>query len=329
MSAPVFEVIDPGLQTTVQSYPGRLGLTADGYFPAGPMDSRTFRASNALVGNPASAAALEIPKLALHLVALTEIQIAVCAPDGVTVRIDSTSVPTWQTVPVPSGAMIRIDGTGSVGYRSYLAVRGGIDVRPVYGSTTTSLLAGIGGIEGRALVRGDVIYTAAVAPVTPRRLPENLRPRFTTDWEVEIVPGPHCYPDHLTDADWAELVGTTWRVDLNSDRVATRLHPHRFTWAHTELTVAGGHPSNVLDQAYPLGALIATGDVLTIGGMEGNTSGGFAVVATVPRCALWKVGQVRPGRDTIRFREVTYPEALALDERLEFTLDPRRLAAVR
>ncbi|NMO04103.1 urea amidolyase [Gordonia sp. TBRC 11910] len=329
MSASAFEVVDPGLQTTVQSYPGRVGLTADGYFPAGPMDQRTFRAANALVGNPASAAGLEIPKLALTLVALTDIQIAVCAPDGVTVRVDSATVPTWQTVLVPVGATVRVDGSGAVGYRSYLAVRGGIDVRPVYGSTTTSLIAGIGGIEGRALVRGDVISAVPASSTTPRRLPEALRPRFTTDWELEIVAGPHCYPDYLTETDWAELVGTTWRVDLNSDRVATRLHPHRFAWAHPEVTVAGGHPSNVLDQAYPVGALLATGDVLTIIGMEGNTSGGFAVVATVPRCALWKVGQVRPGRDTIRFREVTYAEALALDERLEFELDPRRLGAVR
>lgn len=326
---PVFEVVDPGLQTTIQSYPGRVGLTAFGYFPAGPMDQRSFRSANILVGNSVSAAGLEIPKIELTLAAIVETQIAVCGPESIRVRIDNATVPAWQTAHAPAGARVRIDNHGNVGYRAYLAVRGGFDATSTYGSTTTSVIAGIGGIEGRELVRGDLLSAPPSQPVVACRIPEALRPRFSNDWEIEIVPGPQCHPDFLTVADWNELLERTWRVDLNSDRVATRLNPHRFTWAKRDVGVAGGHPSNVLDQAYPVGALLATGDVLTISGMEGNTSGGFAVVATVPHCSYWKFGQMRPGRDTVKFREITYSEALALDGRVEFTLDSARTAPVR
>ncbi|GEE03666.1 hypothetical protein nbrc107696_41120 [Gordonia spumicola] len=330
-AVPVFEVLAPGLETTVQSYPGRVGLTALGYSPSGPMDSRSFRTANGLVGNPLSAAALEIPKIAITLVALHDTQIAVCAPDGVTVSLDDRPAPTWQTLDVKAGNQVRVGGSVSAGYRAYLAVRGGVDVPAVYGSTATSLIAGIGGIEGRALLRGDVLSAANVRPVARRSVPETIRPRFTTEWEIEIIPGPHCHPDFLTASDWSDLLDIGWHVDLNSDRVATRVRPHRFAWTAglSNDAVAGGHPSNVLDQAYPEGAVIATGDVLTISGPEANTSGGFAVVATVARCARWKLGQVRPGRDVIRFREISHAEALALDERLEFTVDPRRAAPVR
>ena len=54
------EILDGGIQATVQDYPGRRGMLAQGFFPAGPMDHFALRAANLLVGNPESAAALEI-----------------------------------------------------------------------------------------------------------------------------------------------------------------------------------------------------------------------------------------------------------------------------
>ncbi|WP_081512169.1 biotin-dependent carboxyltransferase family protein [Nocardia donostiensis] len=322
------EIIDPGLQTTVQAWPGRLGLTSLGYFAAGPMDHVSMRAANILVGNPVGAPALEVPKIGLSVAFLIDTQIAIAAPDGTAVLLNDIPFPAWETLDVRSGDILRTVGAGGPGFRLYLAVRGGIAVPEVYGSAATSLVAGIGGVEGRALVRGDLLSTRSRARLPRRRLPESMRPRFVTDWEVEIIQGPHASPDYLTDDDWAELLRRQWRVDLNSDRISTRLNPHRFTWARPDGGTAGGHPSNVLDAAYPAGGVLANGDVLTILGMDGNTSGGFAVVATVPYCALWKVGQMRPGRDTIRFREVDYEEALALNKRVDFTVDPRRTVRV-
>ncbi|VFA96926.1 5-oxoprolinase subunit C family protein [Nocardia cyriacigeorgica] len=323
------EIIDPGLQTTVQAWPGRTGLRSLGYSAAGPMDHLSMRAANVLAGNPAGGPALEVPKIALSVEFLVDTQIAVTAPEGTGVLLNESPQPAWETIDVRAGDVLRTAGAGGPGFRLYLAVRGGIAVPEVYGSAATSLIAGIGGLEGRALVRGDLLAAHNQAPIARRRLPESLRPRYVTDWEVEIIAGPYSAPDYLTEADWSTLLSNNWRVDLNSDRISTRLNPHRFEWARPDGGSAGGHPSNVLDDAYPVGGVLANGDVLTILGMDGNTSGGFAVVATVPHCALWKVGQMRPGRDTVRFREVTYDEALALGERVDFAVDSRRLLRVR
>ena len=59
------------------------------------------------------------------------------------------------------------------------------------------------------------------------------------------------------------------------------------------------------------------GDTPVILGPDGPTAGGFVVLATVVRGALWKVGQLRPGRDTVRFREVGLAEALQLRAQTE------------
>ena len=48
------EVLDPGTQTTVQDYPGRLGYWHVGVPPSGPMDALAFRLANRLVGNAES-----------------------------------------------------------------------------------------------------------------------------------------------------------------------------------------------------------------------------------------------------------------------------------
>lgn len=322
------ELVEPGLQTTVQAWPGRRGLTAHGYSTAGPLDHLCFRAANMLVGNQAGAAALEVPMIRCCIAFLRDTQIAVTAPDGVLVLVNDSPAPTWQTLDVHAGDVLRTIDANPAGFHLYLAVAGGIDVPEVYGSRATSLIAGIGGLEGRALVRGDLLATHDGPAVPRRRLPEALRPRFATDWEVEILPGPHAAPEFLTEADWDHLSSATWRVDLNSDRVATRLNPHRFAWARPDGGVAGGHPSNVLDSSYPEGGVLANGDVLTILGADSYTSGGFAVVGTIPHCARWKVGQMRPGRDRLRFREVSYDEARALNRRVDFTVEPARAQPV-
>ena len=53
--------LKPGLETSIQDYPGRIGFWNQGFPPSGPMDSWSFRLANLLVGNPAGAAGLEGP----------------------------------------------------------------------------------------------------------------------------------------------------------------------------------------------------------------------------------------------------------------------------
>lgn len=82
-------------------------------------------------------------------------------------------------------------------------------------------------------------------------------------------------------------------------------------------------PSNILDDGYPLGGINMNGDTPVILAYDGPTSGGFVVAGTVAHGALWKLGQVRPGTDMVRFRPVTLDEALALERTLASATRPR------
>ncbi|SNR75645.1 biotin-dependent carboxylase uncharacterized domain-containing protein [Haloechinothrix alba] len=321
---PALEVLDPGLQTTVQDHPGRLGRQALGFFPSGPVDHLAFRVSNILAGNGPGTAALEIPLGGFHASLLSDGVIAICGPD-VDVTLNEEPIPLWESVPVQAGDILHCGLIRGTGHRLYLSLRGGIAVPTVFGARSTFLVAGIGGHNGRALERADVVKVNVPndQQATTRRVPTSLRPSYTNSWEIEVLRGPHADPDFLTAEDYDEFLSTCWRCDLRSDRVAARFNPHRFRWARPSGDIAGGHPSNMLDGSYPLGGVLAYGDTLTILGPDSHTSGGFAVIATVASASLWKVGQLRPGRDTVRFREIGLQQAAALTEHVNRLLDPR------
>jgi biotin-dependent carboxylase-like uncharacterized protein len=319
------EVLDAGIQTTVQDYPGRIGLQSRGFFPSGPVDDFAFRMANLLVGNAPGCAALEIPMGRFAARSHLDGLVALCGAQGVEPTINRTPVPMWQAVDVRPGDVLRCSTAKGPGFRLYLAVSGGIDVPEVLGSRSLHTVGGIGGLEGRPLIRGDLLRTGPAADARPLRLPQSLRPTYQHHWELEVLRGPHADPEFLTTADWRDFVSFTWPVDLNSDRLGVRLGRHRFAWARPDGGVAGDHPSNMLDGSYPVGGVIVNGYVPIILGPDGPTSGGFTVIATVVRASLWKAGQLRPGHDTVRFREVEPAEADALAGHTEFALDPRRL----
>lgn len=326
-TVPALEIIEPGLQTTVQDYPGRRGRQSLGFFPSGPVDALSLQVANILVGNRPGSAALEIPLGRLQATILKPGLIAVTGPDA-HVTLNGEPIPLWEGVPVQEGDLLSCGVIRGPGYRLYLAVSGGIAVPEAFGSRSTFLVAGIGGHDGRALDRVDILDVfATTTGRQPRRMPRALRPSYTDDWEIEIIRGPHADPDFLTAEDYDEFLSARWRCDLNSDRTGVRFNPHRFHWARASGDIAVGHPSNLLDTSYPFGGILAYGDVLTILGPDGNTSGGFAVTATVAHAALWKVGQLRPGLATVRFREVHPRQAAALHEHLNRLLDNRHYDA--
>src|SRR5262245_28513815 len=141
-------VVSPGLLTTVQDL-GRWGFQAEGVSVAGPMDAYSHRLANALVGNPITAATLEITLVGPELEFDTETAIAI-AGAGFDVTLDDQSVPPQTVFPVKAGTRLTF-GRRSNGARAYLAIGGGVAVDPVLGSRVTHLTSRLGGLDGRAL----------------------------------------------------------------------------------------------------------------------------------------------------------------------------------
>jgi len=303
-------------------------MQRQGFFPSGAMDYFALQAANLLVGNPASAAGVEIALGNFELRIESDVMIAVCGAE-VEVTVDGEPVALWESHPVSRGSEVKVGLAMGPGFRMYIAFSGGVAVPQLFGSRATYTMGALGGVEGRALKAGDRLpLGTATGDGARRRFKAQARPQYARDWEIEVVPGPQAAPDYLTDEDLDDFFAHNWLVDRNSDRTGIRLEVHRFKWARASGGVAGGHPSNILDNPYPVGAVNINGDLPVILGPDGPTAGGFIVAATVAQAAFWKIGQLRPVGDHLRFRPVTVEQAAELESDLRERLSERSLESI-
>ncbi|MDP8986686.1 MAG: 5-oxoprolinase/urea amidolyase family protein [Pseudomonadota bacterium] len=322
------EVVAGGTQTTIQDHPGRIGYWNVGVPPSGPMDDVSFRLVNRAVGNRPAAAALEItvsgPTLKFDAHALICLGGAAMAA-----TLEGEPMPFWVPVEVRAGQVLRIGNVTAAGCRAYLAVRGGFDVPEYLGSRATFTLGKFGGHGGRALAAGDTLHLGPVeaaggeGPGEPCAIPAQCLPKFTHDWELGVLYGPHGAPDYFTEADIEAFFSQSWEVHYNSNRTGVRLIGPKPTWARADGGEAGLHPSNIHDNAYAVGTVDFTGDMPVILGPDGPSLGGFVCPATVVKAELWKLGQLRPN-DRIRFKRLTPDDALASDRAQELMFEGLR-----
>ncbi len=330
------DVLEGGTQTTVQDFPGRLGYWAVGVPPSGPMDDRSFRLANRLVGNAATAAGLEITVSGPTLRFNTPAVIALTGAH-LPATLDGRPAAYHRALRVKAGQTLRLGAVEGPGLRAYLAIRHGLDVPDYLGSKATFTLGLFGGHAGRALRAGDVMRVnrsvvgsldLAVggnpSPAGPKseaptanyqlpttsspRLPKPLLPPLTHEWQIGVLYGPHGAPDFFTEDDIATLFSTAYEVHYNSARTGVRLIGPKPAWARRDGGEAGLHPSNIHDNAYAIGAIDFTGDMPIILGPDGPSCGGFVCPATIVRAELWKTGQLKPG-DKVRFRPLTAEQA--------------------
>jgi urea carboxylase len=286
----VIEVIAQGTLATVQDWPGRLGYWEVGVPPSGPMDDRSFRLGNRLVGNPQGAAGLEITLSGPRL-RFTEPAVVAVTGAPLAVELDGEPAQEWAALEIPAGGVLKLGAIRGAGLRAYVLVRGGLDRPAVMGSRATFAAAGLG---GRPLRKADSVAIGAPADADPPGSPL-APPPITNAWTLRVVPGPHGAPDFLTPAGVAELFAAEWTVHLHSDRTGVRLTGPLPDWARADGGEAGLHPSNILDSAYGVGTVMLAGDMAVVVGPDGPSLGGFVAVAQVIRADLWRLGQVRAG----------------------------------
>src|SRR5579864_5070977 len=114
----MLEVIKPGLETSIQDYPGRIGFWAQGFPPSGPMDSWSFRLANLLVGNGADAAGLECQFVGPTLKFKVAAVVAICGAD-MKPTLDGKAVPLWESFAVEKDGTLALT-FATVGARAYI-----------------------------------------------------------------------------------------------------------------------------------------------------------------------------------------------------------------
>jgi antagonist of KipI len=298
----VIEVIESGRWTTIQDR-GRAGLERLGIPPGGAADWFAASVANELVGNQPGAALLE------------------CSAAGPTLRFgddaivavtggEVASAADWQAVRVARGSSLPV-GTIAPGLRTYIAVRGGIDVRVVLGSRSFCQRGAFGGGFGRPLASGDRLPIGQMVAHEPMRAPwpPSHRLPLRGPWEVRVIAGPQT-DAFATDA-LERLTATACRVTPEIDRMGLRLETPGLRLQSEEILTI---PMTIgAIQVTPSGGLI----VLHV---DHQTTGGYPVIATVITADLPLLAQARPG-DTVRFRPVDRKEAARAWRRVSGWLD--------
>ncbi len=305
------EVVAAGTQTSVQDWPGRQGYWAVGVPPSGPMDDRALRLGNRLLGNAEDAAGLEITMSGPTLHFRTD---AVAAVTGavIPVRLDGVEQPMNTTLFIAAGSILALGTIAGAGARSYLTLRGGLQVPEYLGSKSTFTLGQFGGHGGRALRAGDVLHLAPLADADiGAKLPPELCPPLPAQRELRVIYGPQGAPEYFTPVYIDTFFATDWEVHFNSSRTGVRLLGPKPEWARNSGGEAGLHPSNIHDNPYAVGAVDFTGDMPVILGPDGPSLGGFVCPVTVIEADLWQLGQLKAG-DKVRFVPVDIPTARRL-----------------
>ncbi|WP_053372134.1 urea carboxylase [Paenibacillus sp. FJAT-27812] len=301
------EVIDGGVQTTVQDWPGRVGHWDVGVPPCGPMDPYSFRIGNKLLGNDDQAAGLELTLRGGAYKFRSGAWFCVTGAD-MGAELDGAKVELYKPTYADRGQVLSF-GEARVGLRTYLLVAGGFDMPRILGSAATFTLGGFGGHGGRALRAGDVLgVNKAAEPAVLIELAPSERPQMTREWTIGVIPGPHCTGEFLKPEYLKQLAETAYEVHFNSSRTGVRLIGPAPLWTREDGGEAGLHPSNIHDNAYAIGTLDLTGDMPILLGPDGPSLGGFVCPVTTASAQFWKIGQLHAG-DKVRFRLLTLEEA--------------------
>ena len=299
-------VIDGGPQTTVQDR-GRPGQLRHGIPPSGPLDRDAFAAANRLAGNDESTAALECtligPRFQVHAACALAVTGAEMA-----VTINGTEAPRWTTLRINPGDVVRV-GAARTGVRGYIAFSGGIDVPVILGSRATYLRGALGGLEGRALRKGDRLSLVPAPLPRVSRVPSHAVPDHTGEPMLRVVLGPQA--ERFTEAGIAAFLGGPYEMLPQSDRMGARLKGERVPHVR-------GH--DIVSDGIALGAIQVTGDGQPIVLLaDRQSTGGYTKLATVCSFDIGRIAQVRPGR-SVRFQAIGVDEAHRLYREHEATL---------
>ena len=281
------EILAPGLLATIQDQ-GRRGYLYVGVSHSGAADRAAHALGARLLGNLLTTAAIEVTLGGLTVRARGQLDLALTgAPAPAT--IDSRPAAHASRLTLHDGQVLTL-GTPVTAMRTYVSVRGGIDVTPVLGSRSTDTMAGLGPPPLRP---GDIlpvgVECATALPATDHApYPTQAEPPEVLT--IGTTRGPR--------SDWfdTDLTTTPWRVTDRLDRAGIRLTGDRLVgrreaYRSRELASEGMVPGAI--QVPPSGEPV-------IFGPDHPVTGGYPVIAVVSESDLDRVAQLRPG-DVIRF----------------------------
>lgn len=310
-----FKVLRPGVLSLIQDF-GRPRFMHTGVAQSGALDQWSAHWANKLCGNPNVLPLLEVSMGGLELVASEETTIAITGA-LLPVRINDAEVPMWQSLTIKSGDTITL-GHSSKALRTYLSVRGGFQVEPIFESASTSVREGIGGHahlenrkakkwdsdaeqsatakQGLPLAKGDTLRYHASQANIQLMLPKRWQKWWQEDEEllseqhIRVIPCAQysIFPKNIRKA----LLSQTFTVSNDISRMGYRLSGPQLS-----------HDlPGMLSEATALGAiqLPPSGNPIVLLN-DRQTLGGYPKIGAVSPLDCWRLSQMKPA-DKVQFQ---------------------------
>jgi len=294
-----FEVSDPGILTTIQDL-GRYGFSQFGVPPSGALDTFSLRVGNLLVGNREEEACLEVTLMGLKIKAMKEVVIAITGGD-LSPTLNGEPLEMWRTHLLLEGDAITFKKV-KAGCRAYLAVSRGLVVPKIMGSCSTYLSGNFGGLEGRPLRRGDILYTLDIPSSLDKlglRFPNDWIPSLEKEALLRIIPGPQ--DRHFTEKGVQTFCSSSYQVTPQCDRMGVRLEGPK-------IERRSDVEESIISEGLISGSIQVPGNGKPIIILTELVTGGYTKIATIISTDLPKVAQLKPG-DQVRFKPISIEES--------------------
>jgi biotin-dependent carboxylase-like uncharacterized protein len=264
---------------------GRPGASAIGVGRSGAADRAALRQANRALANPEGAAAVEVTLGGLEVEVVGGLAWFCVTGAPCPVTVHGREVGPYSVLSVRPGQVLRL-GVPPHGLRSYVAVRGGLEVPAVLGSRSHDVLAGIGPAplsEGDELPVGEPPAGFPGVDVLPP-------PRFDDDVLLTVVRGPR--DEWVSDVE--TLVRSGWTASDETNRIGMRLTGPGLSHRDPDRQLRSEGACRGAIQVPPSGE-----PVLFLA--DHPVTGGYPVVAVVVDADVDRAAQVRPGQ-AVRFR---------------------------
>lgn len=294
-----FKIIKPGIFSLLQDS-GRFGMHSIGLTTGGPMDTQSFNWANRLCENLTDCAAIEVTIGGLVLEADINTSIALTGAD-IPVTINKQPASLWQTLHINAGDRIEL-GFAQTGSRGYLAVAGGFQAMPSFGSRSTVPREGLGGLHqnGKPLQSGDQLQCLDVTTLPPSQcLPESQRPILTDNNSAHLRMVLGYQQDAFNSLQQQLFFSSEYKVTESSDRMGYRLNGPAIVPA----------VDGILSEGICLGAIQVPADGQPIVLLaDRQTIGGYPKIGSVLSLDLGKLTQLTPG-GTVSFEAISIEQA--------------------
>lgn len=294
-------IIKPGISTSIQDL-GRWGYQAYGIPVGGAMDKEAASLANIICGNDKKEPVLEMTLHGTTILFNNEIYCSFTG-GGCKACIKDIELPFNRLLHLPAGSVVQTK-PDAIGCRSYLAVMGGLDVPAELGSASTHVPSGLGGIEGRNLIAGDVISfkhaDQKIHSGSLQTLSENIR---VAQWEVaqrsiedngpasiRVIAGPEW--ELFDESQWKTFNESLFTISSQSNRMGYRLQGQQIVLKKKFEMISSPVTAGIIQITYEGDPIILMADA--------QTTGGYPRIARVCSEDIPILAQCRPG-SKVRF----------------------------